>query len=147
MISKEDTQLLKGLAIMMVIIQHIGQILHISVLNPLGPIGVCLFLFISGYGLSFSYEKNGRSGYFVKRVLKVYIPYLVSIALFCVWSFWIGNISYEFYLAHILPLDWIKQQVTIKNFLIYGAFVLLGVVILYVANRSIQRIGESVMRK
>lgn len=89
--SKEDTQLLKGLAILMVMTEHLGQVLHISALNPLGPIGVCLFLFVSGYGLSCSYEKNGRSRYFSKRVLKVYIPYLVSIALFCVWSICIGN--------------------------------------------------------
>lgn len=67
MISKEDTQLLKGLAILMVIVEHLGQVLHIAALNPLGPIGVCLFLFISGYGLSYSYEKNGRNGYLKKE--------------------------------------------------------------------------------
>lgn len=91
MISKEDTQILKGLAILMVIVEYLGQVLHIAALNPLGPIGVCLFLFISGYGLSCSYEKNGKNRYFSKRVLKVYIPYLVSIILFCVWSCFIGN--------------------------------------------------------
>ena len=92
MISKEDTQLLKGIAIMMVIVEHLGQVLHINALNPLGPIGVCLFLFISGYGLSFSYEKNGRDRYFTKRMLKVYIPYIVSVVLFCMWSYCIGKI-------------------------------------------------------
>lgn len=55
MASKEDTQILKGLAISMVIVQHLGQVFHIVALNPLGPIGVCIFLFISGYGLSCSY--------------------------------------------------------------------------------------------
>lgn len=91
MISKEDTQFLKGLAILMVIVEHLGQVLHIAALNPLGPIGVCLFLFISGYGLSYSYEKNGRNGYLKKRVLKVYVPYLVSVIIFSVWSLCIGN--------------------------------------------------------
>lgn len=91
MISKEDTQILKGLAISMVIVEHLGQVLHISALNPLGPIGVCLFLFISGYGLSCSYKKNGRNKYFSKRVLKVYIPYLASIVLFSIWSYVIGK--------------------------------------------------------
>lgn len=91
MISKEDTQILKGLAISMVIVEHLGQVLHIGALNPLGPIGVCLFLFISGYGLSCSYKKNGRNKYFSKRILKVYIPYLASIAIFSIWSYFIGK--------------------------------------------------------
>ena len=91
MISKEDTQILKGLAISMVIVEHLGQVFRIAALNPLGPIGVCLFLFVSGYGLSCSYKKNGRNKYFSKRVLKVYIPYLASIVLFSIWSYCIGN--------------------------------------------------------
>lgn len=91
MISKEKTQILKGLAISMVIIDHLGQVFHIYALNLLGVIGVCIFLFISGYGLSCSYKKNGRSRYFLKRILKVYIPYLVSIALFSIRSYCIGN--------------------------------------------------------
>ena len=91
MISKEDTQILKGLAISMVIVEHLGQVLHIAALNPLGPIGVCLFLFISGYGLSCSYKKNGRNKYFSKRILKVYIPYLASIAIFSIWSYFTGK--------------------------------------------------------
>ena len=54
----------------------------------------------------------------------------------------IGSISYELYLAHVLPLDWLKQQVTIKNFLIYGVVVLLSTVILYVADYLIQRVEK-----
>ncbi len=309
MISKEDTKLLKGIAITMVIVEHLGQVFHINVLNPLGPIGVCLFLFISGYGLSCSYEKNGRARYFSKRVMKVYIPYLVSIGLFAGWSFFIGNvltvgdifnyailvdlpqgsfwylrllfywyivfffltfifenkklllfalcvltiaitiysgfnrlyiwqfasfpagvivskhrsimrkfsknirggallfiaslimvilkktayveshelgvvdtllqigitwcislfifctigylkklkiverivlmigsISYELYLAHVLPLDWLKQQITINNLVVYGLVVLLNTVVLYVVNCLIQFVEKSVMR-
>lgn len=309
MISKEETQLLKGLAIIMVLVEHLGQVLHIGALNPLGPVGVCIFLFVSGYGLACSYEKNGRNRYFSKRILKVYIPYIISVVLFCLWSyaigntlstkkilsyvvlndfpqgsFWylqlllywyvvfffltflfdnekililvlcvatltitiyngfnrlyvwqfasfpagiivfknkqmifkmpknirvgallltaslimvvlkktqyveahelgvadtilqigitwclslimfyviaylkkikaleklilaIGSISYELYLAHVLPLDWLKQQVTIKNLLIYGIIVLLFTTILYVANYLIQRIEKNMVR-
>ena len=91
MISKEETQLLKGLAIIMVLVEHLGQVLHISALNPLGPVGVCIFLFVSGYGLACSYEKNGRNRYFSKRILKVYVPYIISVVLFCLWSYAIGN--------------------------------------------------------
>lgn len=166
MISKEDTQLLKGLAILMVIVEHLGQVLHIAALNPLGPIGVCLFLFISGYGLSYSYEKNGRNGYLKKRVLKVYVPYLVSVIIFSLSLFVIfatrylkrikcakrvvlivGSISYELYLAHVLPLDWLKQQVTIRNFMVYGIVFILSTLIIYLANYFVQRIGKSVMRE
>ena len=61
--------------------------------------------------------------------------------------FGIGSISYELYLAHVIPLDWLKQQVTINNLLIYLIVVLLSAVILYAANRFIQRIEKSLMRE
>lgn len=58
-----------------------------------------------------------------------------------------GSISYELYLAHVLFLDWLKQQqVMTKNFMIYGMAVLLSTVILYRINCLVQRVEKSLMR-
>ena len=70
----------------MIIVQHLGQNYHIGLVNPLGPIGVFIFLFCSGYGLQQSYKISGTKRYFRKKLVKVYIPFLVSILLFCVFT-------------------------------------------------------------
>ncbi len=90
LITKKETDQLKGLAILMIMVQHLSQSFGISIANPLGPIGVCLFLFLSGFGLTFSFMKNGRKGYVSKRLLKVYLPYLLTLILFLAWQ-WISR--------------------------------------------------------
>ena len=91
MIKKEETHLIKGIAIIIIVIQHIGQAFSIGLVNPLGAIGVFLFLYISGYGLTISFYEKGRNNYFKKKILHVYIPYICAIIMFCIWSFIIGN--------------------------------------------------------
>lgn len=91
LITRDETTALKGIAILMVIVEHIGQAFNIGVVNPLGPIGVFLFLFLSGYGLTCSYQSNGRKGYFKRKILKVYLPYVMAVILFLVWSAIIGT--------------------------------------------------------
>lgn len=59
----------------------------------------------------------------------------------------VGSISYELYLAHVLPLDWLKQQVTIRNFMVYGIVFILSTLIIYLDNYFVLRIGKSVMRE
>lgn len=39
-ISRQTGSLLKGMAIIMIIVQHLGQAYKIGFINPLGPIGV-----------------------------------------------------------------------------------------------------------
>ena len=90
LITKKETNQLKGLAILMIIVQHLSQSFGVSIANPLGPIGVYLFLFLSGFGLTFSFLKNGRKGYVSKRLLKVYLPYLLILILFFAWQ-WISS--------------------------------------------------------
>lgn len=90
LISKEETKILKGIAILMVVVEHIGQVLDIGIVNPLGPIGVFLFLFLSGYGLTCSYQLKGRVGFLQKRVLKVYLPYAFTVLLFVGWCYLIN---------------------------------------------------------
>lgn len=86
LITKNETNLLKGIAILMVMIEHIGQAFHIGIVNPLGPLGVFLFLFLSGYGLSCSYREKGKKNYFYRKLLKVYCPYAFAVILFLIWN-------------------------------------------------------------
>ncbi len=68
--TKEQTLLLKGFAILFVILGHMGY-LDIS-----GAWGVHIFLIVSGYGIYMSVMKNGLREYWKKRIVAVYVPYL-----------------------------------------------------------------------
>lgn len=70
-ISKEQTLLLKGIAILMVILGHMDYI------TWGGAGGVTIFLILSGYGIHESTRKNGIQHYWKKRLLKVWLPYVI----------------------------------------------------------------------
>lgn len=82
-ISHDDTSVLKGLAILMVVIGHVGQTIPgLRVFTPLGAIGVGVFLVCSGYGIEKSFNKNGRDKYWYKRMVNVWLPYVIVETLF-----------------------------------------------------------------
>lgn len=58
----ELTNAYRGVAILMVIIQHCSGKLGTNVFTPLGGMGVAVFLVLSGFGLSESYKKKGITG-------------------------------------------------------------------------------------
>lgn len=63
-----------------VVIYH----LFCAVGNPFGPlnvgyVGVDIFLFLSGYGLSASYTKNSISKFYKNRIVKIYPIYFISV--------------------------------------------------------------------
>lgn len=73
-----DTAILKGIAIMMVVIGHIGQAIPgLRIFTPLGAMGVGVFLLCSGYGIEKSFEKNKRQKYWYKRIVNVWLPYAI----------------------------------------------------------------------
>ena len=76
-LSRQHFDILKGIAIMAVLICHIGGYSGITWFTPLGGIGVAIFLFCSGYGLSCSYEKTGLKNYWKKKVIGVYSTYFL----------------------------------------------------------------------
>lgn len=76
-LSKNHTNSIKGLAILLVILNHMGGAFGVRYLTPLGGIGVAMFLICSGYGLVVSYEKNGLKGYWNKKIIGVLIPYMI----------------------------------------------------------------------
>jgi Predicted acyltransferases len=54
-----------------------GNKFGIRYLNPLGGIGVAIFLILSGYGINESYQKNGMKNFWLKRITSAYLPYLL----------------------------------------------------------------------
>ncbi len=66
-----------GVAIICVLLSHIGNYCGIRYAAPLGGSAVACFLIISGYGLSSSFEKSGLKHFFIKRVLRIWIPYMI----------------------------------------------------------------------
>lgn len=85
-IGKSQSNTLKGLAIIFVVMSHIPRIypeLNLSMLNPLGYIGVGIFLCLSGYGLQKSYDKYGLDGFWKKRIQRI-IPALTITTIWIV---------------------------------------------------------------
>lgn len=96
------TQELKGLAILVIILSHIGYFLatdhrFLFPLSILAGVGVNLFLFLSGFGLTTSaLKKRLTVGQFYKRnLLKLFTPFWLSLLLFLALDFFILKISYS----------------------------------------------------
>lgn len=75
--SKEHFRYLKGIAILFVLIGHIGNYSGKTWFTPLGGIGVAIFLFCSGFGLMASYYQKGLKSFWKNKLLSIYLPYLL----------------------------------------------------------------------
>lgn len=76
-LTKQKTSIIKGIAILLVILSHCGLI------ECGGAIGVDLFLIVSGYGIYYSSNKC-TSNFWKKRIKSVYFPYLFTTLIFLV---------------------------------------------------------------
>ncbi len=83
--SKQTTNNLKSVAIILVILGHLGFI------NKSGAWGVGIFLVLSGYGLTQSYIKSGIKGFFKKRLLAVILPYSTVMIIWIFIDYILGN--------------------------------------------------------
>lgn len=135
-ISKAKTNALKGMAILLVIVGHISIRYSDNWLNGLGAVGVAIFLFISGYGLVESYNKNGLEGYWKKRFDTVMIPYIVVMMI------WIGidiirgyRYSVSTYVLTIIGFDFNR---TIEPTMWYISYILIWYLIFYIVFRCIK---------
>ena len=95
------TQELKGLAILAIVFSHIGYFLSndhsfLFPLSIMAGVGVNLFLFLSGYGLTMSALKKDLSiiNFYRKRLLKLFMPFWIVILVFFALDFFILHISY-----------------------------------------------------
>lgn len=139
-ITYEQTDIIKGIAILLVVITHLGA--HFTrVFTPLGGIGVALFLTISAYGLEKTFEKNYKCGrsfgirnYWRKRVITVFIPYLLCECVYFTITGWkISRIDF------ILDALLIKPKFSIGWYLNY---LLLWYVIFWLVH-VIQRLNRN----
>ncbi|MBU4217046.1 acyltransferase family protein [Candidatus Parcubacteria bacterium] len=95
------THELKGLAILAIIFSHIGYFLvndhqFLFPLSIMAGVGVNLFLFLSGFGLVVSslQKKYSIWQFYQKRLLKLLIPFWITLAVFFVANFFIFKIGY-----------------------------------------------------
>lgn len=142
LITKESTLEIKGIAILMVIIGHVSSRYGSSVLNYMGAFGVALFLFISGYGLVMSYNKNGLNNFFKKRFINVFIPYVAITTIWIIFDLIKGKIySLKTYVLLLIGFDYNR---TIDETMWYISFILLWYIIFYIifkcTNKNLLRV-------
>lgn len=82
-LERNSTDNLKGFLVLYVAIHHyVQKIVNPGYLYPLNHVGficVSFFFLMSGYGLALSFEKRGNlQGFFKKRVLRLYFPFVIS---------------------------------------------------------------------
>ena len=93
--SIDVTNQIKGFAILAIVFSHIGYSLsHDDFLYPLsvlGGVGVNLFLFLSGFGLTLSEIKNPLSPiqFYKKRLLRLFLPLWITISILLAADFFI----------------------------------------------------------
>lgn len=93
---------LKGFAILAIIFAHIGYSLSTNAqflfpLSILGGVAVNMFLFLSGYGLTFSQMYKGRTiiQFYAKRLLKLFVPFWIVLTLLFLLSFFLLGETYS----------------------------------------------------
>jgi len=106
----ELTTELKGLAIVMIVLSHIGYFLvsdtrFLWPLSIMAGVGVNLFLFLSGYGLTVSQTRKDLSvwQFYKRRLIKLFIPFWLSLIVFLSLDFFLLGASYSWqYLSKAL---------------------------------------------
>ena len=117
-LDRNNTQQLKGFAILLVLLGHTGLI------NFAGAYGVSIFLLISGFGLAQSYLKSGLTSFFEKRINKVILPYFIITLIWLLINITFHN---QFYILKdiILTLLGLKLQSQIDQSMWYISFLLM----------------------
>jgi len=119
--NKNCTTALRGIAILIIIAGHVGVSgFNYRYFNPFGGIGVAMFLFLSGYGLTESYKTNKLSHFWTKKTVRILIPYLIWIPLYHI----IIRISPLGSLYHIVifPRYWFIEYLFIMYLVFYFTF-------------------------
>lgn len=98
----EVTTELKGLAILLIVISHVGYFLVTDTrflwpLSIAAGVGVDLFLFLSGFGLTASQLKNnlGVKDFYRKRLFKLFLPFWLTLIIFFSLDFFLIKSGYS----------------------------------------------------
>lgn len=81
-----------GFAAIWILIYHIYAVYHlpyipvVSQIINVGNMGVDIFVFLSAIGLSFSMEKNGIKEFYINRLKRVLVPFLLIASPFYIWN-------------------------------------------------------------
>ncbi|MEI6729299.1 MAG: acyltransferase family protein [bacterium] len=127
---KENTDVLKGLCITIIILCHFAihtlvKSSELVAVEGAGMIGVCGFLLLSGFGLSKSVQAKGLDGFFSKRFKKIFLPLaffnLVWLILYKYTGF--KNFEYNQWPKIILGLTNIDRNYWYIYFLFFWYFV------------------------
>lgn len=92
---------LKGFAIMAIVFAHIGYLLvtpdsFLWPLSILAGVGVNLFLFLSGYGLTLSaIKKRPTAASTAKRLLKLFVPLWIVLILYYLLDYFVLGTAYS----------------------------------------------------
>lgn len=119
--SKEHFQYAKGIAILAVIVSHIGNYSGKTWFTPLGGIGVALFLFCSGYGLMVSFYQKGLEHFWKNKFLLIYLPFMiVEIISAIIHKHPIQDVLLDLvFLKRLNPLGWYLQYLVVCYILFY----------------------------
>ena len=120
--------IMKGIAIILVLLAYVSAVYFgVEGLAPLANVGSIIFLFCSGYGLSESFSwKNGMPHYWENKIVKLWIPSVVSLVLYSLFTGgtgieWIGqmplglsgwflNMLFVYYLLFWLVFQYIEGK-------------------------------------
>jgi hypothetical protein len=119
---KNHTDILKGIAIILVLISHLGGVYGTRYLTPLGGIGVAIFLITSGYGLSKSFQIKGLIGYWKNKFIKVFLTYyLVRLGyIFLTLDITFKELLLDFlFIKPLHPFGWYMNYLFIMYVLFY----------------------------
>jgi membrane-bound acyltransferase YfiQ involved in biofilm formation len=135
-ISKDNTNLLRGFCVLLILIHHFSQqLFDVSYLRPfkyIGVFAVALFFFLSAYGMTVSVSNNPNylRHFLFKRFSKIYVPYLIinSITVIIMTAFY--NASYTFpdivlLISGVKLVDaslWFVHRILIYYIVFYLAF-------------------------
>jgi peptidoglycan/LPS O-acetylase OafA/YrhL len=96
----------------------------LSVVISFGNLGVDIFLFISAVGLYFSLKKNSVKRFYMNRVKRVFIPYLLVALIYFIWFDFFY--SKNGFLQFILNITTINYWLTGHHPTWYVAFILIA---------------------
>lgn len=106
----EGSLILKGIAILLVVVGHLAKEYSVMPYNLryAGAWGVCIFLVLSGFGITQSYLKSGINVYIlVKRLFRVWLPYAIVTGLWIIIDriFFEKNYKIQTIIFSILGID------------------------------------------
>ncbi len=130
LIDYKSGETIRVIAAFFIILSHakyyIPDLHFLKLFSPWGFLGVSVFFFFSGYGTTISYfqKQNYLNGYLKKKLIGIYIPYLVALFFYTIVVFGL-KISVN---QEITMVTFTKSMFLVDNYLPFAWFpmVILG---------------------